>query len=163
MTHPLIAEALKKAAIAWITVPDAPERALWCLSNDGALWVVTGPGEQTADGLDTATEAWVTMRGEHGGRIVTWPAAVERIDPDGEQWAAVVPQLAAKRLNAPVDLETLLARWAAQCAVVRLTPAGDPVEAGPTLPDQALTAPPRGGPARRLPRTPFRLHRVRRR
>lgn len=163
MTHPLVAEALKKAAVAWVAVEGAPARALWCLSAEGALWVVTGPGEQAADGLAAAQRALVTMRGEHGGRIVTWPATVTRIAPESEQWATVAPQLAAKRLNAPTDIETLLARWAAQCAVIQLAPAGDPVEAGPTLPDGPLAEPPRDTPVRRRPRAPFHLHRVRRR
>ncbi len=163
MTHPLIAEALKKAAVAWVAVEGAPARALWCLAADGALWVVTGPGEQDAGGLASAQRALVTMRGDHGGRIVTWPATVTRIAPDSEQWAAMAPSLAAKRLNAPTDIEGLVARWANECAVLCLTPAGDPTEAGPTLPDDSLAEPPRDTPARRQPRTPFRLHRVRRR
>lgn len=163
MTHPLVEEALKKTAVAWVTVGDHPPRALWCLPAAGALWVVTGPGEQAAPGLPEAERALVTLRGEHGGRIVTWPATVTRITPDSEEWAAVAPQLAAKRLNAPDPAETLLARWAAECAVVRLTPSGDPVEAGATLPDGSLAEPPRDTPARRQPKTPFHLHRVRRR
>mgnify|MGYP001252562377 CR=1 FL=1 len=163
MTHPLVEEALKKAAVAWVAVAGQPARALWCLPAAGALWVVTGPGEQDAPGLPDAREALVTLRGEHGGRIVTWPAAVTRITPDSEEWATVAPQLAAKRLNAPTDAEGLLARWAGECAVIRLAPAGEPVEAGPTLPDGSLAEPPRDTPARRQPRVPFHLHRVRRR
>jgi hypothetical protein len=162
MTHPLVEEAMKKAAIAWIAAGADPARALWCLPAGGALFVVTGPGEQPAPGLAAADRAMVTMRGDHGGRIVTWPATVERVDPASEQWAEVAPQLAAKRLNASGEAAALADRWAAECAISRLSPAGDPVEAGPTLPDGPLAEPPRDTPARRLPRTPFRLHRVRR-
>lgn len=163
MTHPLVEEALKKAAVAWVSVAGQPARALWCVPASGALWVVTGPGEQAAPGLDDAAQALVTLRGEHGGRIVTWPASVTRITPGSEEWATMAPQLAAKRLNAPTDTERLLERWASECAVIRLAPAGDPVEAGATLPDGSLAEPPRDTPARRRPRTPFHLHRVRRR
>lgn len=162
MTHPLIDEAVKKAAIAWVAVDGAPARLLWCLPVDGALWVVSGPGEQAAPELAAGAPTLVTLRGDHGGRIVTWPAEVTRIDPDGEEWAEVAPQLANKRLNATGEAATLIARWAAECAVHKLTPAGDPVEAGPTLPDAALAEPPRDTPARRRTRAPFRLHRVRR-
>jgi hypothetical protein len=105
----------------------------------------------------------VTLRGDHGGRIVTWPAEVTRVLPDTEEWGTVAPQLASKRLNAPGPTERLVERWAAECAVHRLAPAGEPTEAGPTLPDAAQAAPPRESPATRHTRRPFRLHRVRRR
>lgn len=143
MVHPLVAEALKKAAVAWVTVGDRPARALWCHATDDALWVVTGPGEQDAPGLEWASEALVTLRGDHGGRIVTWPAAVTRVDPGSGEWAQAVPQLAGKRLNASTGAETLVARWAAECAVNKLSPVGNPVEAGSTLPDGSLAEPPR--------------------
>ena len=162
MTHPLIDQAMKKAAIAWISVDGGPARALWCLPVDGALWVISGPGEQAAPGLAAADRALVTLRGDHGGRIVTWPATVERIAPDSGQWTEVVPQLAGKRLNASGDATAVVARWAAEATVSRLTPAGDPVEAGPTMPAGSLAEPPRETPARRQTRAPFRLHRVRR-
>jgi hypothetical protein len=162
VTHPLIEEASRKAAIAWVQVGDGPARLLWCLAHDGALWVVSGPGEQAAPGLAEATGARVTLRGEHGGQVVTWPATVTRIGPGGDEWHEVVPQLAAKRLNAPEDAEAIMARWAASCAVSRLSPAGEPLRAGATLPDGSLAEPPRGTPARRQTRAPFRLHRVRR-
>jgi hypothetical protein len=162
MTHPLIDEAMKKAAIAWVTAGDAPAQAVWCLAADGALWVVSGPGEQDVPGLAGATRAKVTMRGDHGGRVVTWPAVVSAIEPGSEQWEQVVPQLAGKRLNASGTAEELAARWAAECTVSRLTPAGAPVEAGDTLPEESLAEPVRETPARRPPWRPFRLHRVRR-
>jgi hypothetical protein len=162
MTHPLIDEAMKKAAIAWVAVGDAPARALWCLPADDALWVVSGPGEQEMPGLATHTHARVTMRGDHGGRVVTWPVVVAMIEPGSEQWEQVVPQLAGKRLNAAGTAEEVAARWAAECTVSRLTPSGEPLEAGDTLPDGSLSAPPRETPARRTTRRPFRLHRVRR-
>lgn len=161
MAHPLVEEAMKKAAIAWIAADGEPARGLWCLSAGGALWVVSGPGEQPAPGLAAASRVLVTLRGDHWGRIVTWPATVERIDPASAEWEEMAPQLAAKRLNASGEAAALVARWAAECTVTRLTPAGDPVEAGDTLPDRSLAEPPRETPARRRTRAPFRLHRVR--
>jgi hypothetical protein len=103
----------------------------------------------------------VTLRGDHGGRIVTWVAIAERLDPAGESWATAVPQLAAKRLNAPGTADALIERWAAECTVIRLAPAGEPVAAGASLPDSSLAAEPRPTPATRRPANPFRLHRVR--
>lgn len=162
MTHPLVEEAMKKAAIAWVAVDDQPTRALWCMAAEGSLWVVTGGGEQDAPGLAAASTAQVTLRGDHGGRIVTWPAAVARVNPASEQWEQIAPQLAAKRLNASGGAAAVAARWARECTVVQLTPAGEPIEAGPSLPDGPLAEPPRDSSARQRTRAPFRLHRVRR-
>src|SRR5262245_378675 len=158
--HPLVEEAMKKAAIAWLTTDSAPY-PVWCLWLDGGLYVVSGPAEQPAPGLAGAGTARVTARGDHGGRIVTWPATVERVEPGGEEWERVVPQLAGKRLNAPGGAQETAARWAAECVVSRLVPAGDAVEAGTELPDASGAAPPPQTPAARRTAKPFRLHRVR--
>lgn len=157
MTDPLIAEAMKKAAVAWVAVDDGPALALWCLPLDDALYVVSGPGEQSAPGLANATAAQVSLRGDHGGRIVTWPAEVTPVDPRSEEWSTVAPQLAAKRLNASGAAADLAARWAAECTVVRLAPAGPP--SPPTSTSEST--PPRDSPAARPARLPFRLHKVR--
>jgi hypothetical protein len=159
--HPLVEEAMKKSAVVWLAVGDARPYGVWCLWLDGALYVVSGPGEQSAPGLATADTALVTVRGDHGGRIVTWPASVRRLEPDGEEWRTVAPQLAGKRLNASGTTEETTGRWAAECVVSRLVPAGDPVEAATTLPDASGAAPPPATDATRRPRKPFRLHRVR--
>ncbi|MGH3716823.1 MAG: hypothetical protein ACRDT4_25695, partial [Micromonosporaceae bacterium] len=132
--HPLITESMKKAAVVWLTVDDARAYPVWCLWQDDALYVVSGPGEQAAPGLAAADTATVTSRGDSGGRIVSWPAQVTRLTPDDERWEQVVPTLASKRLNLPADEDTA-ARWAAECVVSRLEPAADPSEAGDTLPD----------------------------
>jgi hypothetical protein len=119
--HPLVSEAMKKAAVAWLAVGDRSAYPVWCLWSDGALYVVSGPGEQPAPGLEHASTATVHARGDHGGRIVTWAAMVERVRPDSEHWGTVVPQLAGKRLNgAPSD--ELAARWATGAVVSRLVP-----------------------------------------
>lgn len=156
--HPLIDEAMRKAPIAWLTVGDGPAYGVWCLGVDGALYVVSGPGEQPAPGLAEAAEALVSVRGDHGGRIATWPAAVARVWPGTDEWDTVAPQLAAKRLNASGSAEALLERWAAECAVFRLVPAAEPL----AMSDDSFAAPPLETPAARRTRKPFRLHRVRR-
>ncbi len=157
----LVDEAMKKAAVAWIAVAGQPPLALWCLPLAGSLYLVSGPGEQSAPGIADAAEASVTLRGDHGGRIVTWTAEVGRVEPGTEEWDTVVPQLAGKRLNAPGTAEALAGRWAAECVVTRLTPAGAPVEAGASLPDGSLAAEARPTPAARRTPNPFRLHRIR--
>ena len=163
MTHPLIEAAAKRAAVTWLTVPGgATGRLAWCLWVDDALYVVTGPGEQDVAGLAEASEAVVGLRGDHGGRIVSWPASVRRVEPGGDDWQRIAPQLAAKRLNASGTAEALTARWAERCALVELRPAADPVEAGESLPAGSEAAPPRPNTATRPARRPFKLHRVRR-
>jgi hypothetical protein len=157
--HALVSEAMKKAAIAWLTAGDHGPYAVWCLWVDDALYVVTGPGEQPAPGLADASEVAVTARGDHGGRIVTWPARVERVEPGGEVWEAVVPQLTAKRLNAESG-QAMADRWARECAVCRLVPVDGPIQSGTALPDESLAVPPLPSPAIRPARRPFRLHKV---
>ncbi|WP_092380815.1 hypothetical protein [Micromonospora phaseoli] len=154
---------MKKASVAWVAVAGGPSLALWCVPLEGALFVVSGPGEQAAPGLAEAAEAQVTLRGDHGGRIVTWPARVTRVSPGTEEWETLAPLVGAKRLNSRGATVDLVARWAAEgCALVRLAAAGEP-EHGSGLPAGSLAERPRPSPAVRATRRPFRLHRVRRR
>ncbi|MFI2649191.1 hypothetical protein [Micromonospora fulviviridis] len=163
VSPPLVDEAVKKAAVAWVSVAGGPAYALWCLPLDGALLVVTGPGEQSAPGLADAAEAEVTLRGDHGGRIVTWPARVDRLRPGTEEWETAAPLVAAKRLNASGPSADLVARWASEgCALNRLSPAGT-ATTGADLPAGSLAEQPRETPVVRATRKPFRLHKVRRR
>jgi hypothetical protein len=164
VTHPVVDEAIKKAALAWVSVDGGPARGLWCMPLDGALIVVSGPGEQSAPGLADAAEVSVTLRGDHGGRIVTLSARVDRLAPGTEDWEAVTPQLAGKRLNASGTAEALVARWVDRgCAVTRLTPADAEARTGRSLPQSSGAEPPRDSPARVPTPRPFRLHRVRKR
>ncbi|GIF70654.1 hypothetical protein [Asanoa siamensis] len=162
MTEPVVEEAIRKAAIAWVSVDGGPAQGLWCVPVDGALYVVTGIGEQRLDGLARAATAEVTLRGDHGGRIVTWTADVRRVQPGDDEWNTVAPQVGAKRLNATGSTELLVERWAMDCTLSCLSPAGA-VVARPDLPDGSLAEPPRETPAARPTRKPFRLHKVRRR
>jgi hypothetical protein len=163
VTSPVVDEAIKKAAVVWVSAGGGPALALWCMPLDGALIVVSGPGEQSAPGLADAERAEARLRGDTGGTIVLTEVAVERLTPGTEDWDTVAPQLANKRLNASGTAEELVARWAeAGCAVVRLTPVAESATARPDLPDASEAAPPRETPARTEVRKPFRLHRVRR-
>jgi hypothetical protein len=160
---PLVAEAIKKAAVVWVSAAGAPVVALWCVPFDGSLLLITGPGEQSAPFLADAATATVMMRGDHGGHIVTGPASVARVEPGTEEWATAAPLVAGKRLNATGSTEQVVQRWARECLLLRLTPFEPPTAAGSTLPQDRRAAPPRPTPAARLTRKPFRLHRVRRR
>jgi hypothetical protein len=141
--HPLVAEAMKKAPLVWLEIAGHGTSPAWCVWNDGALYVVSGPGEQPVPGLADSSRCDVIVRsGDTLARIVRWPAAVSRVEPGTEEWDAVVPTLIPKRLNL-ADAETAADRWARECHVSKLVAAGDPDEAGETLPAGALrTAPP---------------------
>ena len=117
----LIEEAMRRAAVAWLEVACHPAYPVWCLWIEDFLYVVSGPGEQAAPGLASADRVLVSARGDHGGRIVTWPARVSRVRPGSEEWEAVAPQLAAKRLNGP-PVPDLVDRWSRSVTIVKLTP-----------------------------------------
>ena len=163
--HPLVEEAAKKAAVAWIGFGDGPAYCVWVLPLEGRLYVISGAGEQSLPGLTEAllagTPATVTLRGDHGGSIVTYSAAITEIRPTGTEWETVAPQMATKRLNASGTAEDLAARWASECLLVALTP--DPDGVWTDLADKSAAAPPRPTPAVRETRKPFRLHRVKKR
>ena len=164
MTSAVLDEALKKAALAWISVGDGPALGLWCMPLDTSLIVVSGPGEQFAPGLADAARATVRLRGDTGGLIVVAEMAAVRLVPGSPEWVEIAPKLAGKRLNASGTAEELARRWAANdCAVVRLTPDEAAPVVAPELPDGSAAAEPRDTPARVEVRRPFRLHRVRRR
>jgi hypothetical protein len=162
VTDPVVEEAIKKAAVAWVSVDGAAARALWCVPVDGALYLVSGIGEQQAPGLARSATAEVTLRGDHGGRIVTFIADVRRVQPGDDEWNAVAPQVGGKRLNASGPTEKLLERWAMDCTLSCLTAAdGAPAVTRPDLPDGSLAEPPRETAATTPVRKPFRLHKVR--
>ncbi len=111
----LVVEAARKAGVLWVTVPGARPVPAWTVWRDGATYLLTGPGEQSLPGLAGSAECTVTARSaDTGGRVATWRAAVTRLDPAGEEWAALFPALRAARLNAAVDPAT--------ATILRLTP-----------------------------------------
>ncbi len=154
----LVEEAARKAAVAWLSVDGRRAYPVWCLWHEGALYVVSGPGEQPAPGLDGAGTTTVSLRGDHGGRIVAWRASVSRVYPQTDDWAAVAPQLAGKRLNLPASADETVQRWADSAVISRLAPAGEVDE--PTDASGAVPAP--RTPANRRTAAPFKLHKVRR-
>jgi hypothetical protein len=160
----VLEEALKKAALAWVSVGDRPALGLWCMALEGSLIMVTGPGEQFAPDLPSAQRATVRLRGDTGGLIVVAEMTVARILPGSDDWETAGPQLAAKRLNAHGSIDSVLTRWVETgCTVLRLAPIEDAPVTAPDLPAESSAAEPRETPARIEVRRPFRLHKVRRR
>jgi hypothetical protein len=156
----LIAEAMKRSSIAWITVPDGGRpRPAWHLWHEGAAYVVTGGIEQPLPGLAHAEYASVTARSkEAGGRLVTWIAMVQRVVPSNGQWPDAVRELHAKRLNPP-DGERALERWMRESTVLRLVPTGELTEVPGSMPDASGAAPPPPSPAITSGPPPFVLGR----
>jgi hypothetical protein len=111
----LITEVARKAGVLWIAAAGHAPVPAWSVWRDGSTYVLTGPGEQRLPGLAGSTGCELTARSaDTGGRIATWPATVERVEPDSEEWRGVVPALAAARLNGHPDWTTAV--------VLRLTP-----------------------------------------
>jgi hypothetical protein len=98
----------------------------------------------------------VTVRSkDKGGRLVSWSASVTELAADSEQWQEAVAELKGKRLNAP-DGEAMVARWARECRVVRLTP----VAVEPELPSGSLAAVPPATTETTRREVPAGLHRL---
>ncbi|MFH8934825.1 hypothetical protein [Streptomyces griseosporeus] len=141
----LVEEAVKKSGLIWVRGAGAlTARALWHVWHEGAACLVgDGPGEQPLAHLADGGSAEVTVRSkDKGGRLVTFTATVTELAPESEQWQAAVAELKGKRLNAP-DGEAMPARWARECRVLRLEPAGAPLP----LPDGSLAEAPLPSPA----------------
>jgi hypothetical protein len=130
----LVEEACKKSSLLWIAVPGLRDRAATLvLLPDvprGAVYLVTGGGEQNVPGISDGQLVRVTVRSkDKGGRLATWSGLVGRVRPDSPEWAEVVPTLHAKRLNAR-DGEAQPERWAERSSIFRITPQG-PLLEGP--------------------------------
>jgi hypothetical protein len=149
MDRALIEEATKKSGLIWVRGDAAtvPARALWHVWHEGGACLIgDGPGEQPFDGLgltDGAPAAVTVRSKDKGGRLISWRARVTELPPGGEAWEAAVAELKAKRLNTP-DAEHVTERWARECRVLRLEPAGGATE---KLPDGSLAAVPPVTPA----------------
>jgi len=140
--HALVSEAMKKAAIVWVTTSvEGTSYPMWCLPVDGALAVVIGGDEQPAPGLVEANTAIVSARGDHGGRIVRWRVRIETIEPGTEQWIDIATPLAGKRLNASGPVEALVAKWTVGSVIARLVPIDDTIEAAQTSSGAAVPRP----------------------
>lgn len=141
----LVEEATKKSGLIWVRGREGQSRSLWHLWHGGAVCLVgDGPQEQPLKGLGLTDggSATVSVRSkEKGGRLVAWPARVRELEPGSDLWQETVGELKAKRLNAP-DAGTIADRWARECRVLRLEPAGGPLEKPGAMPDGSHAQPP---------------------
>lgn len=127
----LIEEALKKSGMLWLVLSGLPQpRAAWHVWHDGSAYVLTGgEGEQPLPGLPDATRAKVMVRSkDKGGRLITFTAAVEIVEPGTDLWEEITPVMARERLNARTH-EGQIDTWATESWIVRLTPTEDVEEA----------------------------------
>jgi len=144
----LLEEAAKKSGLLWVQpAGQARARALWHAWHDGAVVVVGDGAEQPLHGLTAGSTAVVTVRSkDKWGRLTGWSATVTELEPGSEAWTGAVEELKGKRLNAP-DTDTITERWARECRVLRLAPAGPLGEQPGAMPDGSLAATPMPTPA----------------
>ncbi len=144
----LLEESAKKSGLLWVQADGAAEsRPVWHAWHDGAVVVVGDGAEQPLHGLTAGAGARVTVRSkDKWGRLVGWQARVVALEPRSEAWTGAVEELKGKRLNAP-DTDTITDRWARECRVLRLEPAGPLTERPGAMPDGSHAAAPMASPA----------------
>jgi hypothetical protein len=132
----LVEEAARRSGLIWVRRAGAdsdagpPSRPVWHLWQDGSAYLLTGGIEQPMpEGLDgDGAQAEVIVRSkDKGSELVVWRAAVREVETDSEEWRAVVPALASRRLNSP-DGEQAPQRWARECRLFRLTQVDGEIE-----------------------------------
>jgi hypothetical protein len=104
---------------------------LWYVWIDGALYALTGAGEQPAPRLNEEATTQVSARSkETRNLLVVWVGVVTQVAPTDPDWDQVVPALAKARLNLS-DPAGAPQRWAADpaIAIFRITPTGPLLEA----------------------------------
>lgn len=112
-----IEEGAKKSGVLWLTL-DRP-RLAWHAWHEGAIYLVTGGGEQQLPGIEELDTVQVILRSkDNGARLADFEAEVRVVDQAAEPEA--VAALAKERLNAP-DSEHLTDRWARESTVLKLT------------------------------------------
>ncbi|TDE33363.1 hypothetical protein [Actinomadura sp. 6K520] len=125
LNRALVEEAAKKSDLLWLDLPGLRQpRAAWHVWHDGSAYVLTGgEGEQPLPGLPESAQVTVILRSkDKGGRLVSFVADAEPVEPGTELWGTVAPLLAKARLNA-ASHEGQVERWATESWIVRLTPA----------------------------------------
>lgn len=136
----LVAEALRKSSVLWLTLPTGP-RIAWYVWHDGAACVVHEGIEQHLPGLAEAAEVELLVRSKDtGSLLVTVDAAVEPVEPGGDRWPATVAALHAHRQNPP-DGAGQPARWAAGSRITRLVPQAGRVRRQAAWPDRGPGSP----------------------
>jgi hypothetical protein len=163
----IVAETAKKSAIVWLAPSEdatIPARCVWHVWHEGSVYVLIdgGPGksgEQEVPWLASAPRATITARSKDKGvRVATWVADVQPVQPDSDEWNAVLPLLQAARLNGP-DYSSAPARWATTCLLMRLQGTGEMLEQPGQMSSVSHAAPPVDNPATTRVPIPFTVHR----
>jgi hypothetical protein len=138
----LLAEAAAKSGLLWIR-PDGQDRSwpAWHVWHDGAVLVVSGPGEQDLPPLEGPVELLLRSK-DAGSRLLRVPATARTLPEDDERWAAAAAALAASRLNATTSPAQLPERWRGRNPVTELRAAGDALEQPGRYDDASGAAPP---------------------
>jgi hypothetical protein len=121
----LLGEAMTKSGLLWVDVAGDRAWPAWHVWDDGAAYVVSGPGEQPLPWLPE--EVRVILRSKDtGGRLLTLRAHTHVLEPGTPEWDKAAGLLRASRLNAVDDS---LTRWAQACTLTALVPFDAPLEA----------------------------------
>lgn len=153
---PLVATALGKAGLVWVSVGETRPQSLWHVWHDGAALVVVGGGEQP-DPVGDATRVRVAVPSkDNRARLVTVLATVDEVRSDDDRWEASVFALAAQRLNTSTSVDQG-AVWAAGSRVLRLVPDRAWEEGPGTYDDASGAAPVPSSPATTTTWRPFHL------
>ena len=117
---------------------------VWHQWHEGAVLVVSGPGEQELPELDGDVEVVLRSK-DTGARLVTVGAVAEALDPGSDDWAAAALALAPGRLNSAALPADLPAHWrTAGARITRITPTSQALEQPGRYDDEsgaAATAP----------------------
>ncbi len=136
----LVSEAMSKSGLLWIDVRGDRAWPAWHVWDDGAAYVVSGPGEQPLPWLPE--EVGLILRSKDtGGRLLTMRAHTHVLEPGTPEWDKAGELLRSSRLNA---IDDSLTRWAMSCTLTALVPFDAPIEA----PGAYAAGDPRAAPAR---------------
>ncbi|GAA4357777.1 hypothetical protein [Angustibacter luteus] len=125
----LVAEAASKGGMLWVR-PRGQSRAwgVWHEWHEGAVLVVSGPGEQELPELDGDVDLVLRSK-DTGARLVTVAAVAEVLDASGEEWLAAAGALAPGRLNSAALPADLPEHWRTTGArITRITPTSQALE-----------------------------------
>ncbi len=120
----LLSEAMNKTGVLWVDAEGDRPWPVWHVWDDGAAYVVSGPGEQPLPWLPKDVRLMLKSK-DTGGRLLTVPAHTYVLSPESDMWVRAADLLKASRLNAVDDCFT---RWANHCTITAFLPYGQPLE-----------------------------------
>ncbi|HZI95948.1 MAG TPA: hypothetical protein VFD41_00325 [Actinomycetales bacterium] len=152
----LVAAALGKAGLVWVSVGQGRPQAVWHVWHDGAALVVVG-GDEQPDPVGDATRVTVAVPSkDNGARLVTFGSSVDQVGPDDERWDACVAALGPNRLNTSTSVDQG-AVWAEGSRLLRLVPDETLEEHPGSYDDSSGAAPVLSSPATTTTWHPFHL------